>query len=184
MLLYFKHLFVNKKEARAMARKKAPSCVLELPLVVHSQQAKLLRAHLEAARCLYNALLGEALKRMYRMRRDPAWQRARGIPRSRKQERTAAFSDLRQKHGFSEYGMHGYAKVARCSWIADHIDSTMAQTLATRAYQAANRVCLGQAKRVRFKSHGRGLDSVKGKRNDTRIPFVLQQPPHGNHRYL
>jgi len=107
-----------------MARKKIPSFVLELPLVVHGQQAKRLHAHLEAARCLYNALLGEALKRMQRMRSDPAWQTACGIPRSRKQERTAAFSDLRQKHGFSEYGMHDYAKVARCSWIADHIDST------------------------------------------------------------
>ena len=43
--------------------------------------------------------------------------------------------------------MHEYAKSARVSWIADHIDSTMAQTLATRAYQAANRV---EQARVRF----------------------------------
>jgi len=59
--------------------------------------------------------------------------------------------------------MHEYAKSARVSWIADHIDSTMAQTLATRAYQAANRVCVGQAKRVRFRSKGRGIASVEGK---------------------
>ena len=69
--------------------------------------------------------------------------------------------------------MHEYAKSARVSWIADHIDSTMAQTLATRAYQAANRVCVGQAKRVRFRSKGRGIASVEGKRNDH------QQCPHG-----
>ena len=73
---------------RAMTRKKSPSWVLELPLAGRPDQAK----HLEAARCLYNALLGEAKKRLNRMRSDPAWQEARTIPRTRKQERSAAFS--------------------------------------------------------------------------------------------
>jgi hypothetical protein len=167
-----------------MTRKKMPTFVLELPLVVHADQAKRLRAHLEAARCLYNTLLGEALKRMHRMRNDPAWQAARAIPRSHKQERTAAFSQVRKAYGFSEYEIHDYAKEARCSWIADHIDSTMAQTLATRAYQAVNRVCLGQAKKVRFKSRSRGLDSIEGKRNDTGMRFVLQEPEKGNQSSL
>ena len=55
----------------------------------------------------------------------------------------------------------------------------MAQTLATRAYHAVNRVCLGKAKRVRFKSKGRGMDSVEGKRNDTGMRFLLQKPKGG-----
>ncbi len=59
------------------------------------------------------------------------------------------------------------------SRITDHIDSTMAQTLATRAYQAVNRVCVGKAKKVRFRSRGRGIDSVQGKRNDVGMRFVL-----------
>src|SRR5215470_15942227 len=79
----------------------------------------------------------------------------------------------RKQYHFSEYEMHEYAKLARVSWIAEHIDSTMAQTLATRAYQAANRVCVGKAKRVRFRSKGRGIDSVEGKRNDVGMRFVL-----------
>ena len=49
----------------------------------------------------------------------------------------------------------------------------MAQTLATRAYQAANRVAVGRARRVRFRSRGRGIDSVQGKRNDVGLRFVL-----------
>jgi transposase len=163
-----------------MTRKKSPSWVLELPLAVRSDQAKRLQAHLEAARCLYNALLGEALKRLQRMRSNPAWQAARIIPRTRKQERHAAFSRLRTQYGFAEYCLHDYAKGARCTWIADHVDSTMAQTLATRAYQAVNRVCLGEAKKVRFKSKGRGLESVEGKRNDTGMRFILQAPHEGS----
>jgi hypothetical protein len=146
-------------------------------------QERHVRAHLEAARCLYNALLGEAMKRLRRMRNDPAWNKARALPRSQKQERAQAFSALRKTYHFSEYELHDYAKDARCSWIAEHIESTMAQTLATRAYRAANRVCVGKAKRVRFRSQGRGIDSVEGKRNDVGMRFVLD-PNAGDGGFL
>ncbi|HYB02497.1 MAG TPA: transposase, partial [Ktedonobacteraceae bacterium] len=156
-----------------MKRTKTPSFLLELPLYVDWRVERSLRAHLEAARCLYNALLGAGYSRLRLMRNDPAWDEARSIPRLKKQERAQAFSALRKKYHFSEYEMHEYAKRARVSWIADHIDSTMAQTLATRAYQAVNRVCVGKAKRVRFRSSARGIDSVEGKRNDVGMRFVL-----------
>src|SRR5260370_18037676 len=45
--------------------------LLELPLRVDAGQSKRLRAHFEAARCFYNALLGEAIKRLRAMRADP-----------------------------------------------------------------------------------------------------------------
>ena len=163
-----------------MKRSKTPTFLLELPLRADAGQAARLRAHLEVARCFYNALLGEAQKRLQQMRSDPAWQAARSLARSAKQERQAAFALLRQQYGFSEYALHEYAKAARQSWLADHLDSTMAQTLATRAYYAVNRVCLGKARRVRFKSKGRGMDSVEGKRNDTGMRFLLQKPEQGN----
>ena len=153
---------IGREEAR-VKRSKSSTFLLELPLRVDWSQESRLRAHLEAARCLYNALLGEAYARLRQMRNDPAWAQARSIPRSKKQERAQAFSALRQQYHFSEYQLHEYAKRARVSWIADHIDSTMAQTLATRAYQAVNRVCVGKAKRVRFRSSARGMDSVEGK---------------------
>jgi hypothetical protein len=105
------------------------------------------------------------MKRLKHMRADPRWQQARAIPKVHKQERYALFSQLRQDYGFSEYALHAYATKATTAWIADHLDSNTAQKLATRAYQAANRVCLGQAKKVRFKSRGRGLDSLEGKTN-------------------
>ncbi len=72
----------------------------------------------------------------------------------------------------------------RVSWIAEHLDAVLAQTLATRAYQALNRVCVGEARRVRFKSRGRGLSSIENKRNDTGLRFVLQKPEEGNQGYL
>jgi len=167
-----------------MKRSTTPTFLLELPLVVDPGQAKRLPAHFETARALYNALLGEALARLHRMRADPAWQAARAIPKTQKRERAAAFSRLRQEYGFSEYALHTFAKGANCTWIADHIDAATAQTLATRAYQAVNRMCLGRAKKVRFKSKGRGLDSIEGKRNDAGLRFVLQPPEEGNQGWL
>ena len=125
-----------------MAKKsKTTTFILELPLVVEDGSARRVRAHLEAARQLYNAILSEGQRRLRKMRADPAWQATRALPRAQKQERKRAFAALREQYGFSEYALHAWVKTARVSWLADHIDSTMAQTLATRAYQALNRVC-------------------------------------------
>src|SRR6266566_8049259 len=145
---------------RKHPKEKTPTFLLELPLMVEAGQAARLRAHLEAGRAFYNAVLSEGQRRLRQMRADPAWQAARAIPRTHKQERQAAFAARREQYGFSEYALHAYAKQVRVSWIADHLDAVLAQTLATRAYQALNRVCVGEARRVRFKSRGRGLSSI------------------------
>ena len=166
------------------ATQKTPTFLLELPLQVEAGQAKRIRGHLEAGRAFYNAVLSEGQRRLHQMRADPSWQAARAIPRTHKQERQAAFAALREQYGFSEYALHAYAKQARVSWIAEHLDAVLAQTLATRAYQALNRVCVGEARRVRFKSRGRGLSSIENKRNDTGLRFVLHQPEEGKQGYL
>ncbi len=165
-------------------KQQTPTFLLELPLVVNQGQACRLRAHFEAARQLYNAILSEGNRRVRQMRSDAAWQAARAIPRTHKQERAAAFSALRQQYGFSEAALHEAVKGLRVGWIAEHIEAVLAQTLATRAYRALNRVCLGQARRVRFKSRGRGLSSIENKRNDTGLRFVLQQPEEGKAGFL
>src|SRR5215831_15557498 len=78
------------KQAEAQ-RKPTPTFLLELPLRVTAGQAKGVRAHLEAARQLYNAILSEGQRRLRRMRADPAWQAARAIPRTQKLKRKHAF---------------------------------------------------------------------------------------------
>ena len=171
-------------EQNTDARKPTPTFLLELPLQVIPGQAKRLRAHFEAARHLYNAVLSEGQRRLRRMRATPAWQAARAIPCIQKLERKRAFGALRQQYGFSEYDLHEAAKGLNCTWIAEHVDAVLAQTLATRAYRTLNRVCLGQARQVRFKSRGRGLSSVENKRNNTGLRFVLQPPEEGNTGYL
>jgi hypothetical protein len=166
-------------EERKPSTTKTPTFLLELPLVADAGQAARLGAHLEVGRQFYNAVLSAGQRRLRRMRADPAWQAARAIPRARKQERKAAFAALRERYGFSEYAFHELAKALRVSWLAEHLDAVLAQTLASRAYRALNRVCLGKAKRVRFKSKSRGLSSIENKRNDTGMRFVLQPQDQG-----
>src|ERR1051326_7300738 len=171
-------------EQPSPARTPTPTFLLELPLQVNSSQAKRLRAHLEAARQFYNAVLSEGQRRLRRMRADPAWQAARAIQRRQQLERQRAFAALRAQHRFSEYALHDAARGLNSAWIADHVDAVLAQTLASRAYRALNRVCLGQARRVRFRSRSRGISSVENKRTDTGLRFVLQPPEQGNVGYL
>jgi hypothetical protein len=165
-------------------KKQTPTFLLELPLMVTEGQAKRIRAHLEVGRQFYNALLSLGQNRLRQMCADPAWQEARAIPRNQKQERAAAFGALRARYGFSEYAFHELARERRVSWLADHLDAVLAQTLASRAYHALNRVCVGEARRVRFRSRGRGLSSIENKRNNTGLRFVLQQPEEGNRGML
>jgi hypothetical protein len=161
-------------EERKPSRKKTPTFLLELPLMAEARQAARLGAHLEVGRQFYNAMLSAGQQRLRRMRADPAWQAARAIPRTQPQERKAAFSALRERYGFSEYAFHELAKGLRVSWLAEHLDAVLAQTLASRAYRALNRVCVGKARRVRFKSRGRGLSSIENKRTDIGLRFVLE----------
>ena len=88
---------------RTSPKTKTPTFLLELPLAVEAGQAARVGAHLEAGRQFYNAVLSAGQRRLRRMRADPAWQEARAIPRTQKQERRVAFSALRERHGFSEY---------------------------------------------------------------------------------
>lgn len=167
-----------------MGKSKTPTFLVEVPLQVSDAESKHLRAHFEAARCLYNALLGEARTRLRAMMRDPRWQEAKKLPKTAKEARYALYKAIRADYHFSEYALHHVVTIYRTTWIADHIDANTAQTLASRAYHAVNKMCLGQARNVRFKNKGRGLDSVEGKTNKQGIRFVLQSPDEGNEGYL
>jgi hypothetical protein len=75
--------------------RKTPSFLVELPLRVSSADARRLSAHFEAGRQFYNNLLGQAVRRLQQMRRDPGWALARALPRQNKQARARAFGELR-----------------------------------------------------------------------------------------
>src|SRR5215469_17109322 len=144
-----------------------PSFVCELPLRVTRAQGRILVARLEAARQVYNACLSEARRRVRLVRESKALQRARTLPHAHP-ARTALFAQARAQHDCAEYAPHAYAQQFGQCWVGEHLDSLTIQTLASRAYRAANRLLLGTAKRVRFKGRHQ-LDTVEGKTNTSGI---------------
>ncbi len=147
--------------------KTTPSFITELPLRVSPADEGVLLSRLDAARQLYNACLGEALRRVNLIRQSRDFNKARAL-KANNPERKVLFKRARERYDFSEYAIHSYSTQLRHSWIGDHIDSNTAQKLATRAYKAVEKVLFGKAKSVRFKGKNQ-LDSVEGKSNKTGI---------------
>jgi len=158
-----------------MGKSKTPTFILELAIVSSPHDEVELNARFEAARQLYNACLDEAKRRLALLRQSNEFQYAKRYPKTvrgkRNKGRSLAFKALNAKFGFSEYDIHIYATKIRNSWINDHIDSSTAQKLASRAFKAVQRIAFGQAKRVRFKGKNQ-LKSVEGKTNKTGIRYI------------
>ncbi|RDV80477.1 transposase, partial [Ammonifex thiophilus] len=134
---------------------------------VSPAQEKVLLARLEAARQLYNACLGEAVKRVKLIQQSRLWQKAWKV--GDKDQRNALIREACSKHGFTDAALQHYAvEIRRSCWIRDHLDVHVAQKLDTRAYRAAQRVLFRQARKVRFKGKNQ-MDTVEGKSNEAGI---------------
>src|SRR6266496_3556757 len=150
-----------------MPRTTTPSFVCELPLVTVSDDERRLRIRLDCARQIYNAVLGESLKRLSLLRQSKAFQAARAMPKRSKEqqrERAAAFRALDVQFGLREYDLHAYATRFSRSWLGEHLDANTIQTLASRAHTAVRQYQFGARGRPRFKGKGQ-FHSVEGKSN-------------------
>jgi hypothetical protein len=172
-----------------MPRCITPSFACEFPLKAGLREVAVLGSRFEAARQLGNAVLGETQRRLARVRRDPAFEVAKALPRgswkadatseqkAQSKVRQDAFRTVKAKHGFEEWGLHAYSSLTAGSWIRDHLDINTAQKMASRVFKAVERWSYGQAGKPRFKRHGEVV-CVEGKSNLSGIRFRFQ--PEGN----
>ncbi|MFB2935083.1 zinc ribbon domain-containing protein [Aerosakkonemataceae cyanobacterium BLCC-F154] len=151
---------------------KTPTFIVEIPLVVSSKDVGVLSSRFETGRQLYNACLGEAMRRLKLVKQSRKYLAAKKLKKGSK-ARTEAFKVANQTHKYSEYDLHSFATIVRNSWIGEHLDSTTAQKLATRAFKASQKVALGQGKKVRFKGKNQ-LKSLEGKTNKSGIRWVKE----------
>ena len=152
-----------------MARNKTPTFITRIPLQATPGDERTLLKRLEAARQVYNACLGESLKRLELLRQSKLYQAAKKLPKGPKgspqaKARAAAFRKANAAVGFREYDLHGYATQFNHCWIGDHLDANTIQTVATRAFGAVRAYALGKKGRPRFKGKDQ-FDSVEGKTN-------------------
>jgi hypothetical protein len=148
-----------------VARSKTPSFVLEIGLIVDSKSDAELLSRFQAGRQLYNACLSEAVRRMDKLRKSAEYLSAKHLPLKSKQ-RSVAFTNARAQYRFTDYDLQAFANVTanRSVWIAQKIDSNSVQTLATRAFKAAERLLFGKARKVRYKVPNR-FNSIENKTN-------------------
>jgi transposase len=142
-----------------MARATTDSFVTEIELLPTGKQAKRLRSKFEAARQVFNACLGESLKRLKLMRESRAYRTARKL---KGEERRAAFREVQTKHGFREYDLHSWCKQFTKSWINEHIGARTTEKVATEAFQIVREFSFGKRGRPRFCRKGQ-LRAVDGK---------------------
>jgi len=120
------------------------------------------------ARQVYNSCLGEALKRNKVVKSDKKYRQLLKEPKTK--ERDQQLSDIRSLYGFSEYELHKFVKNVQRK-CKEHIGSFEAQKLATRAFQAVEKLHFSQVKKVHFKGFNEDI-SVENKSNNTGLRFV------------
>ena len=164
-----------------MPKSDSSSFIHELRMKLSPHEVSVLDTRLNIARQIYNACLGEGLKRLKLMRESKDWQYACKMPKKVKAKngrevnnktRQELFKRAREKYKFSEYALHRYTTYLRQSkYISDHIDSASAQKIATRAFNALMQYAIGKRGRPRFKAYNR-FSSIEGKRNGTGIRWI------------
>jgi putative transposase len=154
-----KHSQKKTQKKAKKARQVTPSFVCELPLVLAGDDERILGVRFEVAHQAYNL-----------MRESKAYQAARQLPRGPKgseaaKARSEAFRAVNLRFGFVEADLQHWAVAAiNHQWLGKHLDANTVQTLATRAFKAAQQYAFGKRGRPRFKGC-HDLDSLEGKTN-------------------
>ncbi|MBP7129182.1 MAG: transposase [Trichococcus flocculiformis] len=147
-----------------MAKAKTPSYVLELELQVNKRQRDFLEKKMRIAKAIYNTCLGEALKRLKAVRADKTYREL--VAEKGGVDRVKALRGIELAYGYSEYQLHAFVVASKHHFGSLGIDEC--QKLATRAFQAVEKINYGQADRVHFKSQLDNI-SIEGKSNNSTI---------------
>ncbi len=143
--------------------------VLTLPLNTEIYQEDILDKRFNICRQIYNACLGEILKRYNHMRESKKYQRISKLPKGK--NRNKLFNDLNKLYKINECSLHEFVK-PMYKHFKDNIDSLTCQKLASRAYSAFEKLMFHTAKRVNFIKYGE-LKSIEGKWNKSGIKYDI-----------
>ncbi len=148
-----------------MARSTTKSFVFETEILSSPDDFHSLRNSEEHGRKLYNALLGQLLKSLRRMKQSQEYKDTVRLPKA-DPRRKADFAALRLSHGLSEFAAISLASRLRCGSVDYdlYVPSKVAQEIGKRAFRAVERKMFGKAKRCRFKRKGADF-SLKGSSN-------------------
>ena len=139
-----------------MARSKSKSHILELELCFdHANPSSVLKHASNSATSIYNAALGECLKRYRKLCYDRRYQTLqKEYKEARKNKEPLKAFNERYKELFLEYGYSEYSLQEYTRDIRNHhypaFGSAETQALVTRAFKAVEKLRLEKAERLRF----------------------------------
>lgn len=171
-----------------MSEEKTSSYVLTLKLKTNDRDENILDKRFELCRKLYNAVLGNGLKRFNTLKERKCYVKIRKelseinkqffnckdkkklklIAKQRK-SKYKELTDLLNEFGINEYSLINDMTPMRLPFN-DNIDNKTAQALSSRAWKSLNKLIFGDAKMVSFKKQGE-LYSVEGKWNKSGITY-------------
>lgn len=152
-----------------MPRATTLSFIAEFPLRTTASDERELGIRLDAARNIFNAALGQALRVLDLMRQSKQWQLARSLAKG--EQRTVAFKACIDRFDFKSSMTDRFAIACKnACWIGSHLTSNETQKVALRAFQAVQQYGFGKRGRPRFKRF-ETLNSVEGKTNRAGIRF-------------
>ena len=153
-----------------MPRATTSSFITEIPLKVGSHELCVLQKRFFSAKQQYNALLGEALIRLRKMRESSKYGKARSLYKQegKKTESKALFKQLAEEYGYSEYSLHSFCK--QWNKKASHlsIGARISQKIAKRAFSAVEEYRTGKRGKPRFKGV-RGISSIEDNSIDANL---------------
>ena len=151
-----------------MKRAGTPTFVLTIALAVKLGNDRTLIGCMEAGRRLYNAVLGEALRRHGLLKQSKTWQATRDI--KDKKERSTEFKRLSKEAGFTPAAIITFARNCKneAGW-KDRLGSNVAQRIAEQVFAAMQQYAFGKRGRPRFKGKNRPLHSLEATTNAANI---------------
>ena len=157
-----------------MSRTKTKSFSLELKLKLNTKERRFLDVRCRSASSIYNDCLGQCVKRVHKLQHDFEYEHLVKQLKVLKGDDDAVsktrsrLSEIRSYYGFTEYDIHEYVISAKHHFNNLGIDEC--QKLATRAFNAAQKLLYGQASRVCFVSMGDDI-TIEGKSSKSTLKY-------------
>ncbi|MBT2701120.1 hypothetical protein J7E79_27930 [Bacillus sp. ISL-40] len=159
----------------AAKKERTPSFIATIRLRTNAKEEKLLLLLSDCGRQLYNACLGESLKRIKTIQNTELYKETVRLSKTSEtdiEKRRANFKHLNATFGFTDYSIQSFGiKTKNASkFIAEHLGTHICQKLSTRSFKAVQKYAFKKAKKVRFKQKGEFV-SLEGKNNKTFLTY-------------
>ncbi|WP_144554557.1 hypothetical protein [Bacillus sp. X1(2014)] len=154
---------------------KTPSFIATIRLRTNAQEEKLILMLSDCGRQLYNACLGEGLKRIKAIQNTKLYKETVRLSKTLEtdiEKRRANFKYLNATFSFTDYSIQSFGTKTKnaSKFIAEHLGTHVCQKLSTRAFKAVQQFAFKKAKKVRFKRKGEFV-SLEGKNNKTFLTY-------------